>query len=159
MTQHKNINVSFFLFNSGKTSLMFSYCSLFICVGSLRSLDGSSGFPFEKLLTTRIVMFDEPNFATKYTDDFKELLAGQTFDCAKKYKTPQHLHSQPFIILSNNPTIFDMRDDIWIVRIKKYIVDKANFDVSEYMTAHELHEQKIHPLGWIEILKKYEFLN
>lgn len=130
---------------------MSSFASLFILVGTLRSLDSLNPFPFEGIINTKITILDELNFTPKYTEDFKELLAGQTFAVKVKYLAPQLLHPQPITISSNNTNVFNMDEDFWKCRIIWYMVKTAIFQTNDLMTEQELLEYKIHPLAWKQI--------
>lgn len=101
---------------------MTAYARLFLQTGTLRSLDNINGFPYEGILTTCIVLLDEPNFCLKYVEDFKELFAGQSFQAKKKYLSPQTLYTQLFIMLSNKTNIFNMDDPIWKVRTERFFM-------------------------------------
>ncbi|VUZ56641.1 unnamed protein product, partial [Hymenolepis diminuta] len=86
--------------NTGK-SLLCKIMTEFLLTGTIIRRSENSNFAYENLLDRSVAILEEPKINAANVNDMKQLLGGESFEVAVKYKPMQFLHRIPVIITTN----------------------------------------------------------
>lgn len=86
--------------NTGK-SLLCKIMTEFLLTGTINRRSENSNFAFENLLDRSVAILEEPKINAANANDMKQLLGGEAFEVAVKYKPMQYLTRLPVIITTN----------------------------------------------------------
>ncbi|VUZ38821.1 unnamed protein product [Hymenolepis diminuta] len=86
--------------NTGK-SLLCKIMTDFMLTGSINRRSENTNFAFENLLDRSVAILEEPRINASNSNDMKQLLGGEAFEVAVKYKPMQYLQRLPVIITTN----------------------------------------------------------
>ncbi|VUZ44505.1 unnamed protein product [Hymenolepis diminuta] len=86
--------------NTGK-SLLCKIMTEFLLTGTISRRTENSSFAYENLLDRSVAILEEPKVNAANINDMKQLLGGEAFEVAVKYKPMQYLQRLPVIITTN----------------------------------------------------------
>lgn len=86
--------------NTGK-SLLCKVMTEFLLTGTINRRSENTNFAFENLLDRSVAILEEPKINAANANDMKQLLGGETFEVAVKYKPMQYLTRLPVIVTTN----------------------------------------------------------
>ncbi|VUZ56640.1 unnamed protein product [Hymenolepis diminuta] len=86
--------------NTGK-SLLCKIATEFLLTGTISRRSENTAFAFENLLDRSVAILEEPKINAGNANDMKQLMGGEAFEVAVKYKPMQYLQRLPVIITTN----------------------------------------------------------
>lgn len=87
--------------NTGK-SLLCKLMTEFLITGTINRKSEDSNFAYENLLDRTVAILEEPKINSANVNDMKQLLGGETFEVAVKYKPMQFLKRLPVVTTTND---------------------------------------------------------
>nr|QTE03800.1 MAG: nonstructural protein [Phylloscopus inornatus ambidensovirus] len=106
-------------------------------------------FAYQCCVNRRIVLWNEPNYASEETEKLKMLLGGDTMTAQIKNQPDGHVARVPVIVLTNNDVNF-MYDNNFAHRLKTY-----HWQACEPL---KQYTKKPNPMAWPAILEMYNLL-
>nr|CDS32661.1 non capsid protein NS 1 [Hymenolepis microstoma] len=82
-------------------SLLCKVMTEFLLTGTISRQSENTNFAFENLLDRSVAILEEPKINASNANDMKQLLGGESFEVAVKYKPMQFLPRLPVIITTN----------------------------------------------------------
>lgn len=135
--------------NGGKNFFIDMFLHYLINYGQLGLMNKTNNFSLQEATSKRILLWNEPNYESSYTDTLKMLLGGDALSVRVKQKKDCHVYKTPLIVLTNEIIPF-MYELAFITRVKKYNWKEAMF-LKEY-------DKKPNPLTAFEILVYWEII-
>lgn len=133
--------------SAGKNFFFDPIASFYINYGMFGTANKNNNFSWADGAGRRIVLWNKPNYEQYHVEKMKELLAGDTTRVHVKYKGDQPLQGPPIFLLTNKDLSI-CNDPAFKDRLVTYHWSAAPFLVE--------YKLKLHPLFWVELLKKYE---
>lgn len=132
--------------SSGKNFFFDMILAACLSYGQLTTANKFNNFAFQDAPDRRVIMWNEPNYCSSYTDFLKTLLGGDACNVRVKNIHEVPVSRTPVIVLTNTSTNF-MNDSAFDDRIVKF----------SWSTAPFLRDVKFkpHPLSFFLLLKKY----
>lgn len=132
--------------SAGKNFFFDMVLAFYWSKGQMGNPNRFNTFAYSECVNKRIILWNEPNYASEETDMLKMILGGDNFTARVKYKNDVAVNRTPVIVLTNTAVNF-MHDPAFADRIKVY----------RWMTCPKLkeHTMKPHPMCLIELFLKY----
>lgn len=132
--------------SAGKNFFFDMIFALSVNTGQLTIANKHNNFAFQEAPNKRLLIWNEPNYCSSYTDLLKMILGGDSYVVRVKCKPDTSVQRTPVFVLTNNIVPF-MYDKAFNERIKTYTWKKPIWlkDLTK----------KPHPMSFFLLLNKY----
>lgn len=134
---------------SGKNWFFESVLDYFILVGNMHNPNRYETFAYMETVNKRVILWNEPNYASTETDTLKMLLGGDGLAVKVKYQLDQYVRRTPVIILSNVTPAF-MSEQPFQDRVKSFSWSRC--PMLKHITKNP------NPFVFIELCKLYNVI-
>lgn len=132
--------------SAGKNFFFDMIFAISVNTGQLTIANKHNNFAFQEAPNKRLLIWNEPNYCSSYTDLIKMITGGDSYVVRVKSKPDTPVQRTPVFVLTNNTVNF-MFEVAFAERVKTYKWKKPTW-LKDY-------NKKPHPLSFFSLLNKY----